>query len=332
LNRARVSNPYRSSFLRPSKLQDLDAPFSPSIYISMELPKLTGRSQPRPIPRSLSVSPDYRPDWRFQVMEQYAVEISKADDQSAKFEALLLAEGDPYVRQLLNFHIGRRCLISGSIEYALRCRASNSINRIGSALKAMTVAGRTSDQIAADLGTEASKIRCYQHLFFDVKRYLDRRVWLKSICFPVLSTFASEEEQCEATWLATAYLRGWPGLCPLVSLTAAPPNGRAELARLIQILLGRTVDYLEIRQSLGVPPSERDLHCLALMQHRIQGLGLPLKMEDLKYLEPHSSEEEKRQRESDELIKNLPAQSRRNIRALFERLGQIAPVNVKKEA
>src|SRR5260370_42422442 len=122
----------------------------------MDLRGLTNRREPiqSPITRSLGESCDYQPDWRFQVWKQYALEITGARHQSARLEHVLLVEKDPFVRDLIRYHFGRRCIIGEAIRYAVACEATNVRARIGSAIKAMIVAGRTYEQVASELVTD----------------------------------------------------------------------------------------------------------------------------------------------------------------------------------
>jgi len=269
--------------------------------------------------RSLSQGPDYRPDWRWQTCERYLVQVSSSKDKEAEVDYILARERDPYVRQLLAFHYRRHCVISPAIEYALRCGATNIENRIASLIRAMTICDLPAESIARELGTVPLHIVAYQKFFFDVKRFLDRKLWIKRICFPVYQHQPSAEEECEARWLAVAYMRGWGGLSGLVSNQRLAHNSGEDLQGLVRVLLGRSLDYFVGLEAVGIPPSERDLELLALVQRRMEGLGLPLKLEDLTYVEALDPEREKRNNEAKQIVRGLSPQARRKIAALLER-------------
>ena len=73
------------------------------------------------IPRSLSESPDYQPDWRHQTVQHYVDDIGKATDPSQKLVQIWKAEPDIFVLQSLLFHCGGPCLIRPHINYAVSC-------------------------------------------------------------------------------------------------------------------------------------------------------------------------------------------------------------------
>jgi hypothetical protein len=280
---------------------------------------LNPATMPMPV-RTLQEGPDYQPDWRFRTVELYFLELSKAKDAASRIDAILAQERDPYLRQVLKFHTNRRCVIHAAIRYALSCRATNVENRIGSLIRAMTVAGRTPEQIANEFGTEPLNILTYQKLFFDVSRYLDRRGWLKRVCFPIFNHHPTAEEECEGRLLSVAYMRGWPALAGLMSNHKPCQTGKAELSRLVQILLTRSADYFAGLEAAGVLPTERDFQFLVVLQHRIEGLGLPLKLEHLDYVEPLDPDEERLRSEAKERARKCSALSRRRIIAFIERL------------
>ena len=85
---------------------------------------------------------------------------------------ILSGEKDPYVRQLLLSQSGRRSVIPAAIEYALRCYRSQNENWIAARIAAMVVAGRSSAEIAEEIGTEPVHVVAFEKIFFDVRRYL----------------------------------------------------------------------------------------------------------------------------------------------------------------
>jgi hypothetical protein len=60
-------------------------------------------------------------------------------------------------------------------------------------------ANRTSNQIASKLATSLiSILNVRTKIFFDVRRYLDRRAWPKRLCFPIFQGEPTAEEQLRA--------------------------------------------------------------------------------------------------------------------------------------
>jgi len=271
---------------------------------------------PGPPIRSLAEGPNYSVSWRWEVVEQY-LGLSRGEDKQGQFDQILGTEKDPYIRQLLKFQHGRRCVIFGPIQYSVRCQVSNGDNRIASLIKAMTVARLSATEIGQQLGADALNITAFQKIFFDVVRYLHNGVWLGRLCHPVLRNPSAAEES-EARWLGIAFDRGWPGLAPNVSQSGRSilPTGKSGWDGLLQLLLFRSVDYIRSLERRGVRPNERDLQLLAILQHRMEGLGIQLTLRDLDFAEPVDAEQRRSQAEADQAIKGLPPEQRRRIVAL----------------
>src|SRR5256885_961042 len=134
--------------------------------------------------RSLDQGPNYSPDWRRRVLEQYVVEISRAEKKSVAVDRILVSERDPILRQLMLFHSGRRCVISGAINYALQCIRHQSETSIPALIKAMVVARCGAEHIAAQVGSTPLNVRIFEKICFDVRRYGSNRIWLRNICLP----------------------------------------------------------------------------------------------------------------------------------------------------
>jgi hypothetical protein len=259
--------------------------------------------------------------WRFDVFEQYLVKIAEAKDDSVAVAEILAEEPDPYLRQLLLFHFGRRCVISATVRYAMECHQSESQNQIGPMIRAMVVAGRSSGQIAAELGTDPASIRCFEKIYFDVRRFLENRAWLKRICFPPLIGNEPAHRQAEVRWLAIAYERQWAGLAPcfLRSLQTKARTGREELSRFCQGLLSRAADFVAQLEIHGVPPSERDVFLFQIVQEQAKKLGLgSISLSDLDYADPLELDEDKARHEAARLLKGMPLEKRKKIRTFLE--------------
>jgi hypothetical protein len=288
----------------------------------MELCGLPTAKQSKPIARSLHDSADYQPDWRHLVLTEYIVRITKSTDQSAELEAIFLLEKDPYLRQLLNFHFNRRCIISESIRYALTCKATNARHRLATAIKAMTLAGRSVGQIAAELATAPQHIACFQKIFFDVGRYLDHRLWLKTIAFKTQTEAISSEEERERRWLQEAYMRGWSGVAQLLCnrVPDSRRNTKMEVDQLMYLLVARATDYVMELEALGIPATESDLERLALFAQRIQHIGGDFRAEDFSYNAPLDPAEQKKANEAKEVIGRLSPLGRKKLKQLLDKI------------
>jgi hypothetical protein len=283
-----------------------------------------------PIPRSLRDSPNYSPCWRVEVFEQYLIRIAEAKDQSNAVTEILAEEGDPFIRQMLLFHFERRCLIPDSIEYAIQCRQTEAQNRIQSMVKAMVIAGRNPEQIASEIGTDAFHIHTFEKLYFDVRRYLRNRAWLKQLCYPNLVGNEPAYRQAEARWLAISFERGWPGLAPcfLRPLHIKPRTGREELNRFWQGLLSRAADFLVWLEINGVVPSERDLRLLQMAQQQAKQFGFSTTSRaDLDYMQPAEREQEESVHEAAELVKGISLEKRKRMIIFFEKVMHAAEQN-----
>ena len=200
------------------------------------------------IVRNLDEGPDYQPDWRWLVVHQHLSEIhedSKTNDASVKLTQILDREKDEIIRQTLQFHCGDSNVDNGAVGYALR---ANLTPLAAIKIKAMVVAGCSIDQIATKLGTDPAKIEFFEKLFFDVRRYLDKRDWLETIC--------SGERGHRL--LQVALVRAWAGLEELNS----SPKGPRDLARIISVLLGRSQKHVFDLEFSNAATSEKDLQLL----------------------------------------------------------------------
>jgi hypothetical protein len=279
------------------------------------------KHQNLPIARSLGEGPDYRPDWRFQVWQQYTLQITSARDQSAELESILGMENDPFVRQLLRYHFGRRCVIGRSIQYALRCQATNHQDRAGSLIKAMIVAGRSSRQIADELATDPMSVVTFSKIFWDLTRYRDNRVWLKRLCFRPQHGRPTAEEECEGRWLQIAYMRGWAGLSEVVSsrVPNSERNIKMDVDRFVGCLMARACDFVTNLEAMGIAPSSHDLAMLAIAQRGLEQLGIQISPEDILYRSLPSPEEQREQDKAKELLKGMSPRARQVLARFLDK-------------
>jgi hypothetical protein len=230
------------------------------------------------VARSIEVGPDYKPDWRLRVTEQHLLAISRVEDRSAAVNLILIKERDPFIRQLVRFHTGTgRCVIPDALEYALQCLHCDPTTRIPALIKAMVVAGLTSQQIAAEVGTKPMNVQTYEKLAFDVRRYCRNRLWLRNICFPIVAVDGSPQHHYEARVLAIAYEGGWARLQSLLltQQSQRSVNAKADLDQFIAILAARALDFVIGLEAQGIPPTQRDVEVLFLAQHRMPMIALP---------------------------------------------------------
>src|SRR5437868_15191213 len=86
------------------------------------------------IARSLEEGPDYQPDWRSRVAQQYLRNIVRAepDCRADQLTKVLAKEPDEHIIELLLFHLNGPGLYGESVDYALRCLKSNAKTQIAS--------------------------------------------------------------------------------------------------------------------------------------------------------------------------------------------------------
>ena len=281
------------------------------------------------IVRSLEAGPDYKPDWRLRVTERYLVEISGAEKKATAIDLVLTQERDPVIRQLVLFHVGRRCVIPSQIEYALRCLRHQCESRIPTTIKAMIVAGRSCGQVAQQVATKAINVWTYEKLAFDIRRYSKNRIWLRNVCFPP----AVQETPCqyEARLLAIAFEGGWARLQNLLFSQQADKSvsTKADLDQLIALLAARALDFVISLETHGVPPSVQDLELLLLAQHRMPMVALPpFSPSDRTFDSTFNAT----RNAPDPAIKKLSPLVRRRIIALLERIQSDTPMKIDNES
>ncbi|MEO6754498.1 MAG: hypothetical protein ABIP85_22205 [Chthoniobacteraceae bacterium] len=214
------------------------------------------------VARSLEDGPDYAPDWRAQTVHHYLADIATAQDGAARLAEILDAERDPFVRQFLRFRYNGKSVNADAFKYALGCQARNRTTNAASMIRAMLVADRTPEEIAAELGTTRFNIVTFAKLFFDVRRYLNNESWLLRVVTAGPPEGTGEAEALrEKRWLSAAYHRGWAGVEQVIFHRT--PSDSKDVESLSQQLLAslgaRALEFVEELQSNGTPPTEADL-------------------------------------------------------------------------
>lgn len=202
------------------------------------------------IVRSLDEGPNYQPAWRWLTLQKPLAEINhltEPGDSAVKLAEILEREHDEIIRKTLEFHCGVSSGDDAAVEYALRAQRTPEV---AIKIKAMVVANGSIEVIASKLGTQPAKIEFFEKLFFDVRRYLDKRDWLETIC----------RGSGGHRWLQVAFERGWAGVEEIV--LGHLPKGPRNSSHIISTFLGRAQAYAFGLEAANIPPSEKDLQLL----------------------------------------------------------------------
>jgi hypothetical protein len=228
---------------------------------------------PPRIARALEDGTDYQPDWRHLQVQQYLKEIHQADRESpTRLDEILKQEPDSFVRDLLLFHCGRPCGNEEGIAYAVNCQRDNCTTRSASAIKALVIANVSPERIAHEFGATKEKIEIFEKLYFDTRRYLKHRGWLRGICYPAAKP-EDAASAAESRWFPVAFRRGRPGVEEVV-LGRVPKSGERTLHNAFSVLLGRVEDLFFGWEASGAALSEKDIKAMASLA-RISARGLP---------------------------------------------------------
>jgi hypothetical protein len=233
-------------------------------------------SIPQKITRTLEDGPDYRPDWRHLQVQEYLNSIHQLDE-------ILSEESDPFVRDRLLFHYDQPCGNEEGIAYAVKCQRDNSNTLSASVIKTMVIPNGSPERIAYEFGTTKEKIETFEKLYFDARRYLKHRGWLRGICLPAAKP-ANAVVAIELRWFAVAFRRGWPGVEEVV-LGQVPNSRQRTFQHALSILLGRVEDYCSGLEASGARPSEKDIKAIVALG-RIHDRGLPYLWENPLESEP----------------------------------------------
>lgn len=301
------------------------------IWMRTLIPLAKTSANPDPIVRSLKEGPDYLPHWRFLIGEQHLSEIARAPDASAALQKILSEEKDSWIRQLLLFHSANRPSKSRAIEYALRCYRSQNENRTATQIAAMVIVDRSPRDIALEIGATSANVVAFEKLFFDVRRYLDQRFWIKELCHSPSRVTVLDEGA--SRWLLTACARGWNGLAFMFSTSGSNPEpirkyelksaGKTNSDLISLGVSGRLADFIVSLEMRGAKPTaeEMRLSCdLGLLEP-----GLSASFHELDYPKALSRKEEKITREAAQSVGALTPMGRRKVTALLERLQLVYP-------
>jgi hypothetical protein len=158
------------------------------------------------VSRSLADGWDYLPDWRSCQIEEYLAELVKAKDRKDALQQILFRESDPVVRQGLRFRMTGTCAATSAFSWAVRCARDNPRTGVLSMIKAMAVGGLPTAFIARELATVPLNIVVTERIYFDVRRYTQNRMWLRSaIIDPQQDGLPSVEQLRERAWLGVAF-------------------------------------------------------------------------------------------------------------------------------
>ncbi len=265
-------------------------------------------NRPTTIIRNLSEGSEYSPDWRYRVFQEQIVSIRQ--NGGSKSREFLEREKDPYVRALILFHACRPTKLQKQLAYALGCNREKATTRIAGMIKAMAVANRSPQEIAKQIGTSAGNVTAFEKIFFDVRRYRRRRVWLKTICYPPRDPCTPDYLREEVRLMQVAYKRGWAGLQPLFCPDSS--NSTKHGARhLFRSLLARAADHVDLLED----PSDLDIRRLAALSQAMAAVGIRFTAADLAFEEPLEPDEEKKR--SLALAESIPPERRRRLAAAF---------------
>jgi hypothetical protein len=156
---------------------------------------------------------------------------------------------------------------------------------IADKIKAMVMANFLPEEIADQMGAEPDNIDMFENLYFDARRYLDRRLWLHGICFP---------RATESRWLQAVFNRRRDGVQEvLLGQSSQNPNGNRwprPFHRMARTVLHRAEDYCVALEASGKATSEKDLQLLLALS-RLDGFcQLPLFEDAVKIEASHQSE------------------------------------------
>lgn len=192
---------------------------------------------PTRLPRSLHESPAYHPEWRYLRYQR------QLGDQQGTY-ILPSSERDSLVRAYFKFRSGIVGPKHSALRYAQDRDDTNDRAFMGSRIKAMTVAGITTADIAKRLHTCAENIETYQKLFFDVADYVGDHAALGVILAPMLQQNSMTNPR-ERLWLLAALKLGIKGLDDVmdqrVKLSAAEQKEITEAIH--TILAEQTLSY-----------------------------------------------------------------------------------------
>lgn len=193
-------------------------------------------------PRSLNESPDYNPAWRhFQVVEY--LRCRRRASECGEMFVVPLSERDPWVRAFYKFKSDIPTPRTAVFRYAQDCHDSNDRAFMASRIKATTIAGLSTTQIAGRLHTSPENIDAFHKMFFDVAAYVDDRGVLGAILAPMIESSTATDAR-ERVWLLAALKLGVKGLDYVM-------DQRVKLSAAEQDEIGESIHAILAEQSLA---------------------------------------------------------------------------------
>ena len=214
------------------------------------------------ISRSLDAGWDYGADWRLQQVDAYLGEIANTPDRKHALQQILYREKDPVIRQALRYRMVGGCAANTAFNWALQCARDNARTGLLSMLKAMVIAGMPPMQIAKELGTAPFNVMIAEKLFFDVRRYLQNRIWLNSsVITQGEKCILSPEAARERRWLSVASESGSERLLKVLRGGEDASDETLEMtAQKIESITGRrALEYVNSLERDGTALNEDDL-------------------------------------------------------------------------
>ena len=212
-----------------------------------------------PITRNLEDGPDYQPDWRYQLVQEFLKAHAKAKEATS-CEELLADEKDVLVRLVVRYHLTQECAAPEPVRYALAAQQSNRITGQATTIRAMALAGRNCGTIANYLKTTKLNIVVFTRLFWDIERYLEQPFWLESLIRHEGCRGNGSEHVRERRLLRVAYHKGWEGLreALLPRQSRSKADVKAVMVEIQHAVGVRALEFVEALQDEGVPTGQDD--------------------------------------------------------------------------
>lgn len=209
--------------------------------------------------RNLEDGADYRPDWRHACVLEYLKRHSEAEHPPS-CDQLLRYEPDVIIRLAVRYQLDEKCGCPGAVGYALGTQQSNARNGIASMIRAMVIAERTPTEIAEHLKTKSINITFFTKLYFDVARYIDSDVWLKSVVQQDFCLSKGPELARERRLMRIAFDKSWRGLSAELSpqKQRSQTDVKAALIQLQHAVCTRALEYVEDLRHQGIPADQED--------------------------------------------------------------------------
>ena len=214
-----------------------------------------------PILRSLDDGWGYQAGWRSLIVEGYIAQCTDITDRK-KVDDILFSEKDPFVRQGFRHRMGLGAVNKNAIAFAYRTQRENKRTGLASMIRAMVIADRRVEEIAAGLHIARENVVAYSRLFFDVEPYLGVEVWLQSLVFQSETEGRDAAEVVrERRWMSIALYEGWEGLESALFNRTSPTKESVQKTRTaIQAALSsRALEYARTIQASGTAPTHEDL-------------------------------------------------------------------------